>query len=348
MSSTAIASPARVQLREAARFLVVLALSLSPFLICYGLIEAIGWRSGETWSMKKLAQWHSNNPELLWRPRTSTQNLPYKLARVRLLRPEVILLGNSHSTWVNSGTMKPYSFYNSGVTAWTFDHYLRYLELITARDYAPKVLFFNLDYFMFSDAFANRWHDHFVPEPPTHWEDLKATVDALFTEPARLFRSLPYNASRAGAAFRADGSTYETGILSNDPKRVQFDAPEAPGPMFGTRQVIAFERFVSYAKSKGIALVGIAFPLYKATLDALNRDARAGVWREFESDKARTYFASQGVIFFDYADMTDYRDKPEHFHGSAHPDGAVTNDVMHRVLSDRQVQALLPNLERDW
>lgn len=347
LSFAATASPVRVQLREAARFVAALALFLSPLLVCYGLLEAIAWHSGETWSMRALAQWHSNNPELLWRTRNPTQNLPYKLARVALLKPDAILLGNSHSVWVTSDTMRPYSFYNSGVTAWTFDQYFRYLELITARGYAPKVLFFNLDYFMFSDAFADPWQRRFVPEPPTHWEDLKATVDVLLTEPARLFRSMPYGAVWAQRGFRADGSGYETGLLSNDPKRVDLDIPEAPGAGFDVRQITAFERFVSYAKSKGIALVGIAFPLYGTMLDALNRDPHAGIWREFESDKTRAYFASAGILFFDYADMAEYRDKPEHFHDSLHPDGVVTDDVMHRVLGDRRIQALLPNLEKE-
>jgi hypothetical protein len=36
---------------------------------------------------------------------------------------------------------------------------------------------------------------------------------------------------------------------------------EAPGLTFDDGQMQAFDRFVSFAKSKGIALVGIEFPL---------------------------------------------------------------------------------------
>jgi hypothetical protein len=80
----------------------------------------------------------------------------------------------------------------------------------------------------------------------------------------------------------------------------------------------------------------------------LNRDNWAAIWQEFKSDKARAYFASQSILFFDFVDMPEYRDKPEHFGDSAHPDSTAVTDVMRRVLNDNRVRALLPNLERDW
>lgn len=46
-----------------------------------------------------------------------------------------------------------YSFYNAGLTAWTFTHLRCFLELVTADGYAPKVLFFNFDCWMFSKGF---------------------------------------------------------------------------------------------------------------------------------------------------------------------------------------------------
>ena len=98
--------------------------------------------------------------------------------------------------------MKPYSFYDSGLTAWTFDHYLRYLELITTTATVP---FFNVDYFMFSNAYAGRWRDYFAPADPTHWQDIKGIMDALFTTPTLVLRLLPYFAVRPGVSFRADG-----------------------------------------------------------------------------------------------------------------------------------------------
>jgi hypothetical protein len=90
-----------------------------------------------------------------------------------------------------------------GAYAWTFDHYLRYLELSPPT---ATVLFFNVDYFMFSNAYADRWRDYFAPAHPTHWQDIKETVDALFTTPTLVLEWLSYFAVRAGVSFRADGS----------------------------------------------------------------------------------------------------------------------------------------------
>jgi hypothetical protein len=354
---TASLSAAPPQAREALRFLLTIALILIPFLFGFGILEAIAWRVGETWSMEHVAQWQGTNPDRMWRGGDGRSYLTYKIARVRLLQPQIIMLGQSRANFIFARMMKPYSFYNAALTAWTFDHYRRFLELITGAGYAPKALFFNFDYWMFNKEFDRSWDDRFYEQPATHWEDLKIIVDELVKEPGVLLPRLRaadnlkgIYAVRNGSGFRVDG-TLDPLPTSADPQRLVNDGntvgkpPPAFGPHFGDEQVAAFERLVALAKAKNIVMIGIQVPFYKKILDGLNNQEFAGDWREFRSDAGRSYFASKGIIFFDFADMSEYRDKPEDFVDSVHPADPVIEDIMHRVLSDPRVRAALPDLE---
>jgi hypothetical protein len=352
----AISSPAPFQVREAIRFLVTIVLILVPTLICFGILEAVAWRVGETWSMEAIANWQSLKADRMWRGGDGRSYLTYKVARVRSLRPEVIMLGQSRANFFVADMVKPYTFYNAGLTAWTFDQYLRFLELITTSDYAPKVLFFNLDYWMFNKDFDHYWVDRFYERAPTHVEDLKIILDEILKEPRVLLRRLPaaeevkgIYAVRNGDGFRQDGSLDPIAI-SRNATDLAHDGIEVgkPPTVLGMRlddeQVAAFERLVAYAKSKNIVLIGIQVPFYAKVLNGLNNEPWAGLWRKFESEPTRAYFRSQGVIFFDFADMPEYRDNPENFVDSVHPGPRVVKDIAGRMLRDPRVRAVLPNL----
>src|SRR6516165_7359257 len=83
--------------REWRRFLVMLLLVICPSLILIGALEAIAWRIGETRTMAAIAQWHSAKPGRMWRGGDGRSYLTYKVAGVRLLTPEVIMLGASRA-----------------------------------------------------------------------------------------------------------------------------------------------------------------------------------------------------------------------------------------------------------
>jgi len=345
------------EMREGLRFFITILLITAPILIAFGLLEMVAWQVGETMSMQAIAEWQSREPERMWRGGDGRSYLAYKVARVRQLKPQIIMLGQSRANSFRGESLKPYSFFNSGLVAWTFSHYRRYLELVTADGYAPKALFFNFDYWMFSKGFDKYWVERFYEEPPTHWEGLKVIIEQLQKDPTALYRTLPAThklkglyAVLSGDGFRQDGSLGGA-VPTPDPNRLANDGTAVGGPPvelgdgFDDEQLAAFERFVSFAKSRNIALIGLQAPFYAKILYGLNQESRAGIWREFRSDARHAYFEGKGIIFFDFADMPEYREKPEYFVDSLHPDFRIFADIVRRMLSDPRVRAVLPDLQ---
>jgi hypothetical protein len=342
------------------RFLRTLLLVLWPTLIIAASVERVAWRTGETVDPDTIARWQSQKPGRMWRGGDGRSYLTYKVARIKLLKPEVVMLGQSRANSFAANDVRPYPFYNAGLTAWTFNQYLRFLELINSDGYEPRVLFFNLDYWMFSRNFDQYWSTRFYEHPPTHAESVRFVLQEWQKNPIYLLRRLSAASDLQGIyallngdGFKEDGSLTFSGGLSADPKRLDNDGivvgqvPVQVGNGFDEGEVASFERFVAYAHSKNIVLIGIQVPFYKKVLDGLNSSPNAGIWREFRSEARRRYFASKGVMFFDFADMPEYRDKAQHFIDSIHPDPKVFHDMLRRILADPQVKAVLPKAELD-
>jgi hypothetical protein len=337
------------------RFVVTLLLILVPGFLGIAAIEALAWKVGETMPMEYVARWQSERTGRMWRGGDGYSYLTYKVARVRELKPEVIALGSSRANSFRGDVFEPYTFFNAGLTSWTFDHYRRFLNLITINSYSPKVLLVNFDYWMFSSGFDRYWGERFNENPTHHFADLKIVVEQLVKNPSILFRRLPHAddlrglyAVLSGDGFRADGTLFgEPG--TRDPKRLLADGtdvgvpPVELGDHIDPEQVKKFEELVAAARARNIAVIGIQVPYYAKILDGLNQNARAGIWREFRSPMWRRRF-TQEVIFFDFADMPDYRDKPEFFVDSLHPAPEVIKHIMPLVLGDPRVRAVLPNL----
>jgi hypothetical protein len=350
-------APARSQLGEWQRFVVILLLVLSPLLVVGAALELLAWRVGETLSATATAAWQDDAPGRIWRGGDGHSYLTYKLARIADLKPEVIALGPSRANAFRADIFVPYSFYNAGLTTWTLDQDRRFLELITRDGYAPRVLVFNLDYWMFSPGFDHYWGNRFDETPSSHVEDLMRVIGRLARDPADLLRRLPATdrqhglfALLTGEGFGADG-TLTPKATTADAARLQDDGTEAGTPPavvaehLSPEQIAKFDQFVALAKAKRVALVGVQLPLYGKILDALGNDPENGIWREFAGAEFRRHVADAGVAFFDFADMPDYRDKPEYFIDSLDPDARLVGEVMRRVTGDPRVMALLPKAE---
>jgi hypothetical protein len=360
MSSIPASGDARDFSREGwewRRLVGVLLLVLWPSLAVIAAVEAVAWQVGETRSPDFIARWQSEKPGRMWRGGDGRSYLTYKVARIKLLKPQVIMLGQSRANSFTADNVQPYTFYNSGLTAWTFNQYLRFLQLINVDGYEPHVLFFNFDYWMFSAGFDRFWADRFYERPPTHTEAITFVLSEWAKYPITLLRRLPATgdlqgmyAVLSGDGFGDDGSLMFHGGLSADPKRLEDDGtgvgipPVQLDDKFSPDEVAAFERFVTFAHDKNITLIGIQVPFFKKILDGLNNNPRAGIWREFRSDARRKYFESKGVIFFDFGDMPEYRDEPQHFIDSIHPDPVVFHTLLQRVWADPRVQRALPKV----
>jgi hypothetical protein len=303
-----------------------------------------------------ISRWQDAAPDRIWRGGDGHSYLAYKLARIADLKPEVIALGSSRANAVSGEAVAPYSFFNAGVTTWTIDQDRRFLDLIARDGYAPRALIFDLDYWMFSPGFDHYWGSRFDVQPSTHVEDLMRVVGQLVSDPVALWQKLPATGHEHGLyavltndGFRADGSL-PGAATTPDAARLQEDGTELGTPpvvvseQMSAQQLANFDELAALAKAKNITLIGIQLPYYKKILDGLNEASDAGLWREFESAEWRRRAADAGVIFFDFADMPQYRDKPEYFIDSLDPDARVVADIMRQVMADPRVRAALPKI----
>ncbi len=346
----------RLSQAEWRRFFTVTAVIISPVVIIFVALEIIAWRYGETWPMSRVATWQNEAPDREWRGGDGQSYLTYKVSRVRLRRPEILVLGASRANGFEETQFKPYSFYNAGLTSWTFGHYRRFLELTTNTDYVPRILIVNVDFWMFGFGFEKYWKKRFYETPTTHIADIKIVLDEIIRRPIIIWQNLVNTKQFKGlyavlsaSGFRTDGSLM-FGKLKLSPDRLSSDgtsvgvAPVELSDSFDPYQVRAFEHFMAAAKSRGIAVIGIQLPYYDKILDALETTARNGSWREFRSKERAQYFADQGLIFFDFADIPSLRNTPERFVDSIHPDRVAVSKLVKRIAKDPRVQQLLPRL----
>jgi hypothetical protein len=345
----------RSQLREWWRFVSTLVLILSPALVAFATLEGLAWWTGESMSVAAASKWQDSAQGLIWRGGDGHTYLPYKLARVADLKPEVLVLGPSRANQFNGKPFAPYSFYDAGQTAWTIDQYRRFIELITRDGYAPHVMVINLDYWMFSPGFDHYWGARFDDTPSSHIADLLRLVGQLRDDPLGLLRRLPkadrlqgLYAVLTGDGFRGDGSMVEKPSTGDPQQPLSTDDIEVGIPPvvvadhMSPDQIANFDRLVALAKEKHIALIAVQLPYYKKILDALNDNPEAGNWREFESAEWRQRLANSGVLFFDSADMPEFCDKPEYFIDSLDPDARLVDHVSRLIVADRRTAPLLP------
>jgi len=342
------------QLREWVRFVTVLLLVLSPALMGVAALEALAWWIGETVPVSAASKWQDTAPDKIWRGGDGHSFLTYKLARIADLKPEIVVLGPSRANAFGGAPFAPYTFYEAGLTAWTFDQYRRFLELITRDGYAPRVMVINMDYWMLSAGFDHYWGDRFDEKQDTHMGDLLRVVGQLRDDPLELWRRLP-TANRAqglyavltGDGFRADGSMAGK-PTTPDPQRLADDGtgvdipPVVLADHISPDQAAKFDQLAALAKEKHVTLIGIQLPYYEKILSGLQDNQQAGIWREFESAEWRRHVADSGVLFFDFADMPEYRDKPEYFVDSLDPGSRLVDHVSRLVMADPRVRALLP------
>ncbi|HWD56763.1 MAG TPA: hypothetical protein VG308_00675 [Stellaceae bacterium] len=354
MDTTAAQAIAHSPRSEWSRFVGTLLLVLSPLLLAGTVLEALAWRIGETMPVSMVATWQDGAPDRIWRGGDGHSFLTYKLARVADLKPEIVALGPSRANAFRGNAFAPYSFFNAGLTTWTIDQDKRFLELITRDGYAPRALVITLDYWMFSPGFDHYWGGRFDEKPETHIANLLRVLGQLTTDPADLFRRLGQAgrvhglyALLGGEGFAADGS-FPTKPTTPDAARLAADDTEAGTPpavfadAMSAEQIGEFDKLVALAKEKHVALIAVQLPLYKKILDGLNDNPDAGIWRQFESAEWQQRLAAAGVVYFDFADMPEYRDKPEYFTDSLDPDPRVAAHISEVVMADPRVRAMLP------
>jgi len=357
----------------------LIKLIILPVALTCGFVEWIAWRIGDTKPPALIAQMQTDDPTLLWGG-AGQFFAPVKIAAAERQKPDIIVVGDSRSGQLRSAMFKPYSFYNCTMAAWTFEQDQIVLDRIL-QVYTPKVVIFNLDYFMFSSAYEDHWNRYAKMDLDyRHVDGLRAFLEGAAGKPLDTLSVLPgvtfgrkLNADgtwvlgspaiRDGSStFRHDGSLDYSSLLRNTAGtnvkyllNVLGQVEAGSGTRIDPAQMRRLREFAGQAKQHGITLIGVQLPILQAALDILDAGqdfhqlsqfygSDMAIWRQFEGQETKALFQSMGVIFDDLARIPESAD-PRYFIDAAHPGEYAVLAAVVQMLKDPRARAALPEVD---
>jgi hypothetical protein len=330
------------------------------FLLLLG--EWISCQAGDWLSMAQAAMLQTNHPDLIWYRDRSANFARFKLARVAIDRPDILIFGQSRSQFFRSAMFRPYSAYNLSSTCYLmtgFTDLLRHLP----QGYNPKVIIMTCDFWLFNPVYTAaeikaRAVQNFTPSWIDRVDDLRDIVVQLPIHPSLLLMGLhhPHGYPTLGlgayletGGFRKDGSTKWDPSEKEDPVRLKAlpDANVDYGDRMGTDEMKQFEEFVSEVHARGITLVCVQLPFYTEEVHNMEYEQKAdfGELQDFNDHVKNGYFDRLHVPFFNFMDLPGYSDKPGYFLDAVHPKEALTLAVLSAMASDPRFLAILPKLD---
>jgi uncharacterized membrane protein YtjA (UPF0391 family) len=342
-------------------FLVVAVPLLVMLLVC----EYVGWNLGEDMSPEEGARRQAADPRLLWDSSSFGEHYRFKLARVEQVKPDILVIGQSRAGGFRAPMFQPYSFYNLYRPSYPFAVFTEMLGRIP-KDYNPKVIIFNLDFFMFNSKYADYYYNNSSPNEPKsgihdHINMVRKVFIAICRDPLLIFSSQKTSAHHVptigllpnfvGTGYEADGSGsprvhapelpvdyFKTAKWNADPAFYYCDAMQ-PKPM------AQLEEFAKEAHARGIALIGVQMPVYGPVMHVFETDPRYGILKNYRQHLADGYFDRLGIIALDYADFPPYSDDIRYFSDAVHSREIIEGAVVLKMAADPRVKALLPNLD---
>ena len=362
----------RAESREWKRFGKILFLAaVLPILLVIPVTEFVSWRTGLSIPPEAAARLQMENPHLRWFGSRDSVSARFKLIRVAQERPDVLIMGASRVCQFRAPMFQPYSFYNLARVSWPMNTYPELFRRLP-KDYAPKVIIFGLDFFMFNHRYATDPEMMTgVPDySPPGWRDhllrLRDVFDTLFDNPAALranghdpVSGLPVIGlapSIYANGFRPDGSETqnEPDLFGyRDPNRNMLKgnllnrSPLFYGDKMDPEEMAQFEEFAALARARGITLIAVQMPMFGPMAKYLAKDENFGILRDFRAHIAQGYFERQGVIVFDFLDFTAWGQDPRYFIDAWHPTEVISAAVLYQMLGDPRVQAILPKIDVD-
>jgi hypothetical protein len=367
-TDTSTAAPA--DHRASRRFVACLLLVLIvPSVLVCGLANLVVWRMAASTSPVEIARIHHDHPQLAWVGPLKLYTA-VKAARLRLERPEVTVIGASRMGQFRSGMFKPYGFYNASMTGWTFESLYDVLDDLGAHP--PRVVIFNLEYFMF-DA---DWEDfrnterQFLP-PSVDYQSLAFSRGSHWgwwyleaTRPGRRstdqFGLFGLTASLGGTnSFLHDGSMHYLPETFDRPvQQTALDRSTNENSLrMDPDQIARLAKLAELARRRGVTLIGVQMPLPKATLDILNADRdfqvhggrtvsgmATGIWRQFQSAETRDLFRRLGILFADLSQLPEASDDRA-FVNPLHPGEYLVLCSVIAMLKDPLIKAALPAID---
>jgi hypothetical protein len=330
----------------------------SAAMLLAAFVAAVGERVGATISPSRLASIQSADPDKIVLPFDLRYWADYKLAVAAKQRPEIIYISSSRAGAVRSQMFHPYSFYNLSFSAWTIDQVTEIFERAT-RDFRPRVVILELDYFMFTEAWIEANADRSMIFDGSFRYIVSGVKDFLrsfvrqptkFLHPDNRFVGTQAILNEEG--FRADGShLFSQGHIEHSRQHdltANFLVQAMPGgPSISQKQRTALQRLSDLARDRGISLVGIQLPYIKEAVEYLDTNEGyhhySGVWREFESAETHDRFAKMGIEFFDLA-RTEIGNDKSNFIDAYHPAEKGMLKAMQELLKRPDFRAVFPDV----
>jgi len=350
-----------------ATFLRILLLS-SGLLVA--IVEWMLWQTGAALTPAAAATRQANDPTIIWAGQAS-QYVDFKINRLAMERPDIVILGDSPCSQLRSAMFKPYKAYNFCTTAWTIDQ-IRDAIVRIDRAAHPKIIIFSLGYYFFIDAWVEGWAKkipmaHEISWSQAHFDGLQRLVQLFTDNPEPLARYMMGSTHENVDGMKligADAVAFKYGIRHDGsvlyPAQMRDTAPQhRANPFFGFleavpgsprlqgAQLTALEKLGAVGKERGLTLIGIQFPLLKATVDYLDNNPTyngGGAWREFESESTRQRFRDFGIRFFDASHDAVTADSLN-FLDPLHPTERGTLGMLIHLLETPEFRSLLPDID---
>ena len=267
-----------------------------PVVLPVVLIAAVLLRTGDLLTPEEIAQRQRADSTLVWNGPLRLY-AAIKFAHLNLERPEVVILGASRSGQIRCAIFKPYHCYNASMIGWTFTRLASVIREI-GGDMPPKVIFINLDFFMFSSAYESHWiqtEDKMPLNYPLRQiiEDArKDLVTGALASPKSTAQSLwrrsidpeyekldglrvfgPTFRPGSLSVFRADGSMAYISSFRDQAAQTQQNLTPAlsqiapgRGAQMDIAQMARLQEITAIARQRGIMLVGVQLPFIPSAL----------------------------------------------------------------------------------
>lgn len=353
----------------------VLALYAVLFVPLIGTLEWAGWRLGATVPLSTIAQEQQADHKVLWLGNFKDY-APYKLERIKLVRPEVLLVGSSRCGQARAQIFRPYKAYNACLTAWPLEHIVDFVDRATSG-HRPRVVIVALDYFLFGDWLASVWrkeramdyrqgldsyqrklHDvvDFGVRTNWRWDTIRTAVTEEQHEAIDHNRLIGAEAIRGQFGFRDDGSIfvapgYRLTSAETLAKGAEYVTSSFPGaPHLSELQFQQLARLSDLARQRDFTLVAVQYPFLKSATDFLDNDKSygpySGLWRELRSEATAERLSGLGIRFFDMS-RAPFAADPSNFFDPAHPSERGILRTFLALLDHKDFQELFPRIDKN-
>ncbi|MBT8231966.1 MAG: hypothetical protein HKO66_04410 [Saprospiraceae bacterium] len=311
----------------------------------------------------------SNKTELIYQPEIKRNLIGLKFESLKLIRPDIIVIGNSRVNNYRSQMFEPYSFYNLSLSFVSFDK-TKQLMNILPEDSRPKVIFMLIEPLVFRKGFDALKSDIknklYVKQRTT----LPVVNFGFQLDTFKIKNLIAENkfiglkAKRAKRGFRSsDGSNYigfhynkshlfqekrhkmQKQTIRQIPKRGIFKDFDQP---LNENSYLEFSNLVEFLDSMNIKLVAFQLPFNQTVQDLFDSDKeKFKLWHEFQSDEhlQRMKDINHGR-YYNFSRLADYGGKNTEMMDLIHPSEKIIGKTISTLCQDKSFREILPLINK--